>query len=54
MAHVRTSRFWEGVEGTATMGSFVTDWIGFPPYMHSRIIVEPMILPSSIGDRMSQ
>jgi hypothetical protein len=52
--HAHVFAFGKGLEGTATTGSFVTDWTGSPPYMHSRIIVKPMILPSSMGNGVPQ
>ena len=52
--HAHVFALGKGLEGTTTTGGFVTDWTGFLPYMHSRIIVTPMILPSSMGGGVPQ
>ncbi len=45
--HATVFAFGKGLEGSATTGRFVTDWTGFPPVMHSRIVVRPVILPDA-------
>jgi hypothetical protein len=47
--HAHVFAFGKGLEGTATTGSFVTDWTGSPPLMRSRIVVNTMVLPNEGG-----
>jgi len=52
--HATVFAFGKGLEGTATTGTFVTDWTGSPSLMRSRIVVRPTILPSSTESSVSQ
>ena len=45
--HATVFAFGKGLEGSATTAGFITDWTGSPPFMRSRIVVKPMILPTS-------
>jgi hypothetical protein len=52
--HATVFAFGKGLEGSATTAGFVTDWTGTEPFMRSRIVVEPMILPNSKERSVSQ
>ena len=45
--HATVFAFGKGLEGSPTTAGFVTDWTGSPPFMRSRIVVKPMIIPTS-------